>query len=74
MYLCIGNNYSTLFAIDIDNVVKAVVNDARTDLVVWHHRLGHISEKGMQILHSKNLLLGLKNIDLDFCENCVYGK
>ena len=33
-----------------------------------------MSEKGMKILHSRNLLLGLKNIDLDFCENCIYGK
>ena len=33
-----------------------------------------MSEKGMKILHSRNLLPGLKNVDLDFCENCVYGK
>ena len=33
-----------------------------------------MSEKGMQILHSRNLLLGLKHVDLKFCENCVYGK
>jgi hypothetical protein len=41
---------------------------------LWHHRLGHMSEKGMQILHSRNLLPGLKHVDLEFCENCVYGK
>ena len=28
----------------------------------------------MQILHKRNLLLDLKQIDLDFCEHCVYGK
>ena len=33
-----------------------------------------MSEKGMNILHSRNLLPGLKNVDLDFCENCIYGK
>ena len=33
-----------------------------------------MSEKGMQILHSKNLLPDLKQVDLDFCEHCVYGK
>ena len=33
-----------------------------------------MSEKGMKILYSKNLLPRLKNIDVDFCENCVYGK
>ena len=33
-----------------------------------------MSEKGMQILRSRKLLLGLKQIDFEFCENCVYGK
>jgi hypothetical protein len=33
-----------------------------------------MSEKGMQILHKINLLPDLKQIDLDFCEHCVYGK
>ena len=33
-----------------------------------------MSEKGMQILHSKKLLPYLKQVSLEFCENCVYGK
>lgn len=33
-----------------------------------------MSEKGMQILHSRNLLPGLNHVDLKLCENCVYGK
>ena len=33
-----------------------------------------MSEKGMQILHSRKLLPDLKQISLEFCENCVYGK
>ena len=33
-----------------------------------------MSEKGMDIFQSRNLLPGLKNVDLDFCENCIYGK
>ena len=74
LYLCIGNTFSTLVATNIDNAVKAIVNVARTDSVVWHHRLGHMSEKGMKILHSKNLLPRLKNIHLEFYENWVYGK
>ena len=41
---------------------------------LWHHRLGQMSEKGMKILHKRNLFPDLKQIDLDFCEHCVYGK
>ena len=33
-----------------------------------------MSEKGMNILHSINLLSGLKNVYLDFYENCIFGK
>ena len=35
-------------------------------MTLWHYRLGHMSEKGMQIIHSRNLLLGLKHVDFDF--------
>ena len=33
-----------------------------------------MSEKGMQILHSRELLPDLKQVSLEFYENCVYGK
>ena len=33
-----------------------------------------MSEKGMQILHSRNLLPDLKQVSLEFYENYVYGK
>ena len=33
-----------------------------------------MSEKGMKLLHSKKVLLGLKCFSMDFCESCVYGK
>ena len=33
-----------------------------------------MSEKGMKILHSRKLLLDLKQVSLELCENCVYGK
>ncbi|KAK3005783.1 hypothetical protein RJ639_017384 [Escallonia herrerae] len=53
-------------------IYLASTENLRTTL--WHHRLGHLSESGMKILHSKNALPGMKNIQLDFCEGCVYGK
>ena len=33
-----------------------------------------MSEKGMHILHKRNLFPNLKQVDLDFCKHCVYGK
>ena len=63
LYLCNG----------ISNSVNALTSTG-ADTTLWHHRLGHTSEKGMQNLYSRNLLLGLKHVDLKLCENCVYGK
>ena len=33
-----------------------------------------MSEKGMHILHLRNLFPNLKQVDSNFCENRIYGK
>ena len=38
------------------------------------NRLGHMSEKGMKLIHSNKVLPGLKYVNMDLCESCVYGK
>jgi hypothetical protein len=63
MYLCTGN---------IDYYISLA--STGVDTTMWNHRIGHMSENGMYILHKTNLFLDLKKIDLDFCEHCVYGK
>ena len=50
------------------------VADASTDTSLWHHRLGHMSEKGIKMLLSKGKLPELKSIDFDMCESCILGK
>ena len=35
-----------------------------TSASLWHHRLGHMSEKGMQIIHSRKLLPDMKWVSL----------
>ncbi|RVW14266.1 Retrovirus-related Pol polyprotein from transposon TNT 1-94 [Vitis vinifera] len=44
-------------------VVNTLENDSSTDL--WHRRLGHMSEKGLQVLSKKELLAGIKDQVLD---------
>jgi hypothetical protein len=44
LYLCTGNTNSYIS-----------LASTRVDTTLWHHRLGHMSEKGMQILHKRNL-------------------
>jgi len=63
LYLCTGN---------VDSYISLV--SMGKDTTLCHHRLGHMSEKGMQILHSRNLFPDLRQVDLDICEHRVYGK
>ena len=63
LYLCNGN---ADFSIALTSI--------GVDTPLWHHMLGKMSEKGMQILKLKKLLLGLKQVDLEFCEHPIYGK
>ncbi|RDY02433.1 hypothetical protein CR513_14106, partial [Mucuna pruriens] len=42
--------------------------------MMWHHRLGHTSEQGLKVLTERNLLPGLKEVSLPFCEHCVISK
>ena len=69
MYILQGTTLSASVAIASSEVHK----DDMTKL--WHMRLGHMSERGMQILAKSDLLCGHKVVmDLGFCEHCVFGK
>ncbi|KAK3023732.1 hypothetical protein RJ639_042742 [Escallonia herrerae] len=39
-----------------------------------HMRLGHMSERGMDVLSKQCLLKSKKAGKLDFCKRCVFGK
>ncbi|KAL2243395.1 UNVERIFIED_CONTAM: Retrovirus-related Pol polyprotein from transposon TNT 1-94 [Sesamum indicum] len=41
---------------------------------LWHNRLGHMSEKGMNVLKSKGRLPELKSVEVGHCEHCMFGK
>ncbi|GJX32389.1 gag-pol polyprotein [Tanacetum coccineum] len=42
--------------------------------VTWHHKLGHMSEQGMNILMERKLLPSLTKVSLPFCEHYVISK
>ncbi|KAK3037909.1 hypothetical protein RJ639_031800 [Escallonia herrerae] len=75
MVVARGERVGTLYTLSgIHNHFISLAFTENQITTLWHHRLGHLSESGMKILHSKNALPGMKNIQLDFCESCVYGK
>ena len=54
------------------NVSSSTMSEQETKL--WHMRLRHLSEQGMNILSKKRVFFGKKLGALPFCEDCVYGK
>ncbi|KAK2994968.1 hypothetical protein RJ640_017429 [Escallonia rubra] len=73
-----GLKQNSLYLLQGSTVTTAVAtssSDIDSDTIkLWHMRLGHMSERGMDVL-SRQGLLGSKKIGkLDFYENCVFGK
>ena len=58
------------------NEESKVPNVSGGDTMLWHQRLGHIGEKGLQPLQGKGMVEGMSNcnLDFDFYEHCLYGK
>ena len=83
LYLCTGHIVSSTLIVSEENECSRTIATVEqgeqivvvdSDTMLWHNRLGHMSEKGMKVLHSKKVLPGLKCVNMDFCESCVYGK
>ena len=53
---------------------EALVSSESVDANLWHKRLGHISERGLKVLVTRQKLPKMKEAKLDFCEDCVLGK
>ena len=68
----IGNIYKLLDSTILGRV--AVSESEEDDTLLWHMRLGHMSECGIGELHKRNLLAGIRSCKLDLCKYCVVGK
>ncbi|KAE8707674.1 hypothetical protein F3Y22_tig00110377pilonHSYRG00029 [Hibiscus syriacus] len=42
--------------------------------MLWHQKLGHMSEQGMKVLVEQKLLTGLTKVSLPLCEHCITSK
>ena len=48
--------------------------EGETSIDLWHKRLGHMSEKGIDVLVKKNVFPKLKGTHLNKCVHCMLGK
>ena len=55
-------------------VARDSVNAMDMEASLWHRRLSHISEKGLNCLAKKDMLPRLKNANLEKCSHCMVGK
>ena len=57
-------------------IIKGIVNAVENvDMInLWHNRLAHMTEKGMNMMSKKKLLSSLTYIHLKRCSHCVIGK
>lgn len=77
-YLCTGHTIlSTLIVSEKNGYLGIVVAieqgekiiDVDSEITLWHNRIGHMSEKGKKLLLPNKVLLGLKCVNMNFCES-----
>ena len=70
-----GKKQNTLYVMEA-KLHKGEINAAQRDVSIelWHMRLGHISEKGLQTLARKQFLPNLQGMPLNTCDHCLVGK
>ncbi len=72
----VGNLYH-LHCTSVSREVASVAASESSEFELWHRRLGHLNEKSLKEMVSKDMARGLqlsKNGSLKFCDSCVEGK
>ena len=62
LILARGKKEGTLY-VSLGTYSSITVAASEIDCTTWHHRLGHMSEKGMKVMLSKGKLSGCKSLD-----------
>ncbi|KAH9681067.1 Integrase catalytic domain-containing protein [Citrus sinensis] len=70
----IGANLFMLKGETLQEADACVTSNREESTMMWHLKLGHMSEQGLKILSERKLLPGLKSVSLPFCEHCVTSK
>lgn len=73
---CAVKEANNLYRLLFETIVPEINVVTKTDVKVWHDRLGHINNKALKDVFDRGLI---KNVDITdvehfFCEACMYGK
>ena len=71
-----SDGYNNFVVGEDSNETKRTPSSPIKKTMLWHHRMGHIGEKGLQVMKSKGMIEGIFNcsLDFEFYKDCVYGK
>uniref|UniRef100_A0A251V331 Putative zinc finger, CCHC-type n=1 Tax=Helianthus annuus TaxID=4232 RepID=A0A251V331_HELAN len=69
-----GNNIYMLDGKVSQGVNCSVERPKISDAVLWHRRLGHISDQGLNELKKQEVLGNFDGREAGFCEHCILGK
>ncbi|CAL1361567.1 unnamed protein product [Linum trigynum] len=75
LVLAKGKKLSKLYVTEA-KISPEIVNSAENGdtIELWHKRLGHMSEKSMAKLAQKKVIVGLDQVHLKKCVDCLAGK
>ena len=68
---CINNLYYLQGSTVTDTAAVSIASNT-SNTKLWHMHLGHMSEKGMLLLHKRGYLKDIGKSE--FCEHCVFDK
>lgn len=76
LYKLLGRTDESSCLLVVDPKTNEILSCVVDSTMLWHQRLGHISEKGIRAMHSKGMVKGLPDCssEFDFCKHCIYGK
>ncbi|KAE8678429.1 Senescence-specific cysteine protease SAG12 [Hibiscus syriacus] len=71
------NIAANLYMLKRETLLEAeasVASCSSDSAMLWHQKLGHMSEQGMKVLVEQKLFLGLTKVSLPLCEHCITSK
>ena len=76
LYKLLGKTDDNSYNQVVDPKTNEILSCVAKSTMLWHRRLGHISEKGLCAMHRKGMVESLPDCssEFDFYEHCIYGK
>ena len=68
------NGIYSLLGSTIIHSISATTGSSLNNTMLWHKRLGHVTQRSLTKLEKQGLLGDEKLQEFEFCETCVYGK